>query len=278
MIGADYLLDRAFYDRVRSSSLTSRPVSTGLIPPNNGYGFEVMAGQTFRVVLHEAPQVADLLVWNRSDPKERFCAPRTATLEGWFIKVGSRLWSDVPWLRPLATCITDTVVSTDPEFHHHFVGSHCAPEWIELRGGPAGSNACHVNLLQAIEPFGLSEADIPDGNLNLHQKHRIDPTDGVFYGTRSEGSAGDYVEFYAELDLLAAVSVCPNGDNTRYWSEPGDPLYPIRIEVFESGIAPRSFRRWSDWRSNWTGRWVPPAGYESSQGLTPQRAQRAKSP
>ncbi|MEE9198647.1 MAG: urea carboxylase-associated family protein [Dehalococcoidia bacterium] len=255
-------LDKAFYDEVRAAKPQYKLVDRFVIPPFEGQGFTVKKGQAFRVIEEEGVQIGDLSLWNAHDPKEFYSLARTWAIEGWGVRVYTRLWSGVPRLRPMATCIEDTVV-TDPsegEFQHHWLGTHCATEWSEMRVGIAGLNSCHVNFLQAIEPFGLKEEDIHD-NLNLFQKMRVDPTNGKIQAALSESKAGDYIEFYAEIDLLAAVTVCPNGDNTRYYSIPGkDLVLPLGVEVYETGIQPREFPTWTDWRPTWKGRWMPPEG------------------
>ena len=54
--------------------------------------------------------------------------------EGYFCMQYSRVWSQQPWMRPLATCIED---ATDQSFlpkgyyNHQWVG-HCTPEMIEF--------------------------------------------------------------------------------------------------------------------------------------------------
>jgi uncharacterized protein YcgI (DUF1989 family) len=111
--------------------------------------------------------------------------------------------------------------------------------------------------LQAVEPFGLDERHIRD-NVNLFQRMRTDPNSGKILAGLSESTKGDYIEFYAEIDLLVAVTVCPNGDNTRYYSVPGrDVVRPLRIEVYETGVPPRAFPVWTDWRPSWRGKWMP---------------------
>ena len=249
-------IDAEFVAEARRRTEAASPSKAIEIPPFSGRGAKVDRGSTFRISLVEGPQVADVGLWSADDPSEYFSATRTWVLEGWFITTGRRLWSDIPRLRPMATCIADTVPSTDPDWHHHFVGTHCSPEWLELRTGIAGLNACHLNLLEAIEPLGLGEGDIRD-NFMVHQRVRIDPANGKLLGARSEGNPGDYVEFLAEIDLIVAVGLCPNADNTRYWSTPEDGLVkPLRLEIFETGLTPRDFPHWTDWRPGWRGSWL----------------------
>lgn len=255
-----YKIDRAFYDKVRDARLQYRPVDRFTIPVNNGQGFHVKRGQTFRVVIVDGPQISDVTFWNAQNPGEFLDIGRTLGLEGWFVKPYSRLWSQVPWFRPMATCLEDTVIQKDTElgYHHHFLGSHCAPEIYELRSGRVGLNACHLMLLQSIEPFGLKEVNILH-NLNIHQKARIDPDTGKTYCAVSDSRPGDYIEFYAEIDLLVAATVCPNGDGILDGTNPSEvALHPVLIEVCDTGIQPREFPGWTNWRQTWNGRWTPP--------------------
>ncbi|MEE9198537.1 MAG: urea carboxylase-associated family protein [Dehalococcoidia bacterium] len=260
MMQASAKLDGTFYERVRAARPRYKLVDRLVVPPFEGRGFRVNRGQTFRIIEEEGTQVADVSFWNAHNPRESFSLKRTWVLEGWFVKIYTRLWSDVPWLRPMATCIEETVDSRLPEsdFHHCWMAGSCATEWTELRTGISGMNSCHVNFLQAIEPLGLKEENIRDV-LGLFQKMRLDPKTGMFHGARSDSKRGDYIEFYAEMDLLAAVTFCPNGDNTRYYSLPGkDEVFPLGVEIYDTGIQPKEFPMWTDWRPTWKGKWTPP--------------------
>jgi hypothetical protein len=261
MLNTAAKLDEVFYQRLRAATAERKLVKRFVIPPFEGRGFQVNAGQCFRVVQEEGVQIGDVCFWNAHNPKEMYSLARTWNIEGYIVEPFTRAWSDVPWLRPLATCIEDTVApdSSDENFHHHWLGTHCATEWTEMRVGIPGLNSCHVNFLQAIEPFGLKEENIRD-NINLFQRVRFDSRNGKILAALSRTKKGDYVEFYAEIDLLVAVTVCPNGDNMRYYSVPGkDVVWPLGIEIFDTGIVPKAFPVWTDWRPSWKGRWMPPS-------------------
>lgn len=245
-----FQLDRAFYDRVRAAKPTFRLVEKLVIPPYNGRGFRVQKGQTFRVINEVGPQIADVAFWNAQNPRETFGGTRTWLVEGWIIRVYTRLWSELPWFRPMMTCVEDTVQSPpDVDYHHHFLGNHCSPESNEMKFGVAGLNGCRVNLLQAIEPLGLTEDDLRE-NINVHEKNRADPVTGLRSIWQGDGKPGDYIEFYAEMDLLVGVSVCPWGDGSKTPIMRGpDVVFPLAIEVYETGIEPKEFPRWTDWRA-----------------------------
>ncbi|MGH7267411.1 MAG: DUF1989 domain-containing protein [Candidatus Rokuibacteriota bacterium] len=107
-------LDQAFYEGVRAAP--RRLVTSFVIPPFEGRGFLVDGGQSFRVVQEEGVQIGDVSFWNRHNPREMYSLARTWAIEGWVVTPYVRLWSDVPWLRPLATCLEDTVEAGDGDF------------------------------------------------------------------------------------------------------------------------------------------------------------------
>jgi uncharacterized protein len=253
--------DEAFYEHVRAAEIPRTLVEKFVIPPCNGRGFIVKKGHVFRIIETEGPQVGDVTMWNAHNPKEHFRPGRTFLLEGWMLKRDTQLWSDAPWFRPLATCVDDSVINTSPAeegwSNHVVTGAHCTPEMYERNAGRVGLNACRLNFLQAIEPFGLKEEDIDD-NILVFQKMRVDPKDGRKYSVPCDGKKGDYIEFYAEIDLLVAVSVCPVGAGGVRGVMPRDvTVRSLGVEIYDTGIAPKEFPRWTDWRANWTGKWVP---------------------
>ena len=68
-------------------------------------------------------------------------------------------------------------------------------------------------------------------------------------GQPSVSVKGEFVELYAEIDLLVLAVHCPYGDQS------GPPMdvdyYPIELEVYDTGVAPQPSPRWHDWRPAW---------------------------
>jgi uncharacterized protein len=249
-----YQLDKAFYDRIREAKSRYRLADKFVIPPYSGRAVIVSKGQTFRVSQQEGAQIGDVALWNAHNPKEFFSSTRTWAMEGWFLRPYSRLWSNVPWFRPLATCVEETLDTrrVNDDYHHHHVATHCAPELAEMFYGRAGLNACRLNLLQAIEPFGLTEQNLYD-NIDIFQKFRLDPLTGRYHLAVGDGEPRDYIEFYAEMDLLVAVDPCPMGDGTNDWTKPGGVVVrSLGVEVYDTGIEPPQFPMWTDWRRTWS--------------------------
>lgn len=255
-----YAFDPDFFEQVRNAKANYRPLENTVIPPNNGKGFSVKKGQIFRIVQVEGPQVVDVALWNLNEPKEIFRPEHSFLIEGWFVGENTRLWSDVPYFRPMATCIEDTV-DNQVGWHNHLVlGSHCTSEFLEMRSDRKGLNSCHVNFLQAIEPFGLSEENIQD-NFCVCMPSRINDETGKMEITATKARAGDYVAFYAEIDLLVAVSVCPMGDGSFAATTPEKiTVRPVGVEILDTGIEPREFPKRYDWRPHWRGSWEPGMG------------------
>ncbi|MBX2885861.1 MAG: DUF1989 domain-containing protein, partial [Granulosicoccus sp.] len=43
---------------------------------------------------------------------------------------------------------------------------------------------------------------------------------------------GDYIEFFAEIDLLGALSACPGGNCGSSHSDDKTPCFPLLVEIF----------------------------------------------
>ncbi|MEU9482154.1 urea carboxylase-associated family protein [Streptomyces decoyicus] len=233
-------VDKAFYDRVSGSPGGRRLVDSFTIPIRSGRAWEVPAGHLCRIVTVDGPQVGDLNVWNRHDPRERLWAARTRQLQRAHVSTYDRLWSTLPFLRPLLTVTDDTLdgYGTDGEGGrvHDLLGTRCDPYVNRMLTGEDFDFHCHSNLVRAVLPYGLTEFDVHDV-LNVFQCTGLNADDQYFMKA-CPARPGDHFEFFAELDLLCALSTCPGGDlSVPLWGpDAGDPLevcHPIGIEVYE---------------------------------------------
>jgi uncharacterized protein len=66
-------------------------------------------GQICTLSTPYGPQVGDLNIFSLHNPRERFWASRTKQLHAAHISVGDRLWSNLPYMRPLVTIIADSL-------------------------------------------------------------------------------------------------------------------------------------------------------------------------
>lgn len=76
-------------------------------------------------------------------------------------------------------------------------------------GGEQFDFHCHSNLTRAVLPHGLTELDVHDV-LNVFQVTGLDENAKYFMET-SPAKPGEYFEFFAEIDVLCALSACPGG-------------------------------------------------------------------
>src|SRR5262249_62146094 len=126
----------------------------------------------------------------------------------------ARLWSTLPYLRPIATITSDSLKDYGiDEFGgriHDLLGTRCDPYVNRMLTGEDFDFHCHSNLVRAVQPFGLTELDVHDV-LDVFQCTGLNPADKYFMRA-SPAKKGDHLEFFAEIDLLSALSTSPARD------------------------------------------------------------------
>jgi uncharacterized protein len=243
----------------------AQAVKTGevLVPPRDAATFTVPAGGFFRISSVEGPQVGDLNLWNADDLSERFYSGKTRALHGTHVTTGQRLWSGFPNLRPMATIVADTLGWYGKDAFggsvHDVIGTRCDPYTHNLLSGGQYHHCCHSNLTRALaDATGLSlpaaEAHVHDV-LNVFMCTGFTRDTGQYFMKASPVRPGDYLEFFAEIPILGALSACPGGDCSSEHSSDQAVCYPLLVEVFETPAA-----RLGDWVS------PPPNGYNRSHG------------
>lgn len=241
---ATYPFDREFYE-----GLVARRADFELSNSHElteiGYGFEIAAGQAFRLTLLGGPQILDVGFLSAEDPEEHFFTGGQMAIEGGRISRFTRLWGTPPRSRPLATCIADSLAYTPNERRtrdHFSYGAHCNAHLWHLYTG-VHHRPCYDNLRYGFAMLGLHQRYIHD-NVNLFQRGGYDPFSGAHLIDESDAKVGDHIEFYAETGLFVSVSICPNSGGSdalrESWSDtgPSDPVYPILVEVFDTGASP----------------------------------------
>src|SRR5256884_7035731 len=215
-----------------------RRVHEQIVPIRSGYAWPVKAGCVVRIVIVEGPQVCDLNLWNLNNPRERFWAARTRQLQGAHVTTFDRLWSCLPYLRPLVTITNDTLPiapTANGGRCHDLLGSRCDPYLYKLLDDRDYNVTCHNNLSRAIAPYHLTEFDVHDV-LNVFQVTGLDPVHEIYFMEPSPAKPGDFFEFFAEIDLLCALSNCPSGDLSAWIGgpQPRDPpatCKTLRVEL-----------------------------------------------
>ncbi|BAX61586.1 urea carboxylase-associated family protein [Burkholderia stabilis] len=261
-------VDRSFYSAIAQRKDARQHIESHVVPIRSGFAWTVPAGHVFRIVTLEGPQVADFNMWNLHNPRERMWASRTRQLQAAHVTTFDRIWSTLPYLRPMVTITDDTLagygVDGDGGRVHDLLGTRCDPYVNKLLTGEDFHFHCHSNLVRAVAPYGLTEFDVHDV-LNVFQCTGLNDDDKYFMKA-CPAQAGDYLEFFAEIDLLCAMSTCPGGDlSVPMWGpdarDPIDVCRPLGVDVYR--LDPSLLEGWSS---------PPVAPYKGQHGMQPPHA------
>ncbi|KAI5865166.1 hypothetical protein GGS23DRAFT_618137 [Durotheca rogersii] len=256
-----------------------------VLPIRSGRAWRAPAGSIVRISTPEGPQVGDLNLWNAHNPREHFWAARTKQLHASHVSTYDRLWSNLPYMRPMATIIGDSLswygVDETGGRVHDLLGTGCDgyissvltagevtdEDENEYGGKEDGRNYydfhCRSNLTRAVLPFGLNESDVHDV-INIFQVTGLDEH-GRYFMNPCPAQKGDYIEFLAEQDLLMALSTCPGGDLSLWGfgaaseKEMIKCCRPLQVQIFRIG----------DQHLLQRGGWRPavPAPYRGMHGM-----------
>jgi uncharacterized protein YcgI (DUF1989 family) len=255
-------VDVAMIDRARASM---EQIDRVVVPPREAECFHVPEGHFFRIISSEGPQVGDLNLWNYDNPEERFYSGKTRALHGTHISTGDRMWSTIPYLRPMVTVTHDTLdwYGWD-EFGgsvHDVIGTRCDPYTNYLLHQDHYHHCCHSNLTRA---FGKHFGDYAKGELLVHDVMNVFMCTGFTLDTHqyfmkaSPVRPGDYIEFFAEMNILGGLSACPGGDCSSEHSSDEAACHPLVVEIYRPD--PATLEGWKAPAIN---------GYDRSHGIKP---------
>lgn len=189
-----------------------------VVPARGHWSGVIPKGATLTITDLEGCQAVDFLVYSAADPSERYNAADTMKVSGSiFVGKGTRLLSDMG--NVLMTVTADTCG------RHDTIGGCCSRESNRLRYGREDGPNCRDNFLHALAPHGLGKKDIV-ANLNFFMSVPVMP-DGSMAIVDGHSKAGDHVALRAEMDVLVAISNCPQVNNPANAFNPT----PIRLTV-----------------------------------------------
>jgi uncharacterized protein YcgI (DUF1989 family) len=175
------------------------------------------------------------------------------------------LWSSLPALRPLATITHDTLdwygFDEDGGGVHDVIGTRCDPYTNHQLNGVDYHYCCHSNLTRALAQHlniapEAAEPHIHDV-LNVFMCTGFTLDTHQYFMKASPVRPGDYLEMFAEIDLLGALSACPGGNCGSSHSDDATPCYPLVVEIFEPAAGTLS-----GWAAS------PVNGYDRTHGLS----------
>ncbi len=225
------------YRTARSGAKQVKSIS---VPPRDARCLAVPAGSFFRITSVDGPQVGDLNLWNAQNINERFYSGKTRALHGTHVSTGDRLWSSLPHMRPMATITQDTLdwygFDMDGGSVHDVIGTRCDPYTGKLLQGDDYHYCCHSNLTRALADF--LDVPLPLAELHVHDVMNVFMCTGFlaptyqYFMKASPVRPGDYIEFFAEIDLIVGLSACPGGDCSAEHSSDAAACYPLQVDVF----------------------------------------------
>ncbi len=238
-------------------------IETVIVPPRDARTFVVPQGHFCRITCPEGPQVGDLNLWNANDLNERFFSGKTRALHGTHVGRGDRLWSNLPHLRPMATITHDTLDWYGYDAFgggvHDVIGTRCDPYTNAILNGTDYHYCCHSNLTRALTdhsglPMAQAELHVHDV-LNVFMCTGFTRDTQQYFMKASPVRQGDYLELFAEIDLLGGLSACPGGDCSASHSSEEAQCHPLGVEIYKPKSLPAG--------------WTPPqkAPYGGGHGM-----------
>jgi uncharacterized protein len=166
--------------------------------------FTIQRGQTLRFVDIEGKQVPDLVCFNERDPTEHLNMGNTLLLnKRRELRQGDVLYSVI--CNPMMT-----IVGYSNEESYAY-GPMCSEELNRIRYGVPGTRNCRDNFAMALAPHGFDRRQIPNAFVPFM---RVEvEANGSMEIKEPTSRAGDFYDLRVEMDLLVAVSNCPQERN-----------------------------------------------------------------
>jgi hypothetical protein len=171
-----------------------------IVPGGYARAFRASRGSYITIEDLNGKQIGDLVAFNEADPSEWLSPPHTrVALMSLDMKVGDKLVTTLR--RPILEVVHDTVGL------HDFSVTACDPTRYEVTFGVQGHRNCLENLHEALQAYGADIVQIRDP-VNIFQNSPTTP-DGQLRLGESISKPGDRTVFRALMDLVGAVSACP---------------------------------------------------------------------
>ena len=217
-------------------------ISETIVPPRDAKTFEVNQGQFFRIESVEGPQVGDLNLFQANNIDEKFYSGKTRALYGTHLSTGDKMLSSFPYLRSLATISWDTLdwygYDRDGGSVHDVIGTRCDPYTSKLLLDTDYHYCCHSNLTRALvneKGIRLDEAEkLVHDVLNVFMCTGFTNDTKQYFMKSSPVRTGDFLEFFAETNLLGVLSTCPGGDCGSEHSSNNVTCYPLKVSILSS--------------------------------------------
>jgi uncharacterized protein YcgI (DUF1989 family) len=186
------------------------------VPYNTGWAAELKQGQIIRI---SGTTTVDFVAFRLQNLRERFDQARTKVYNmKIFISAGDKLMGRAN--QHMMTIVQDTYKGGS----HDLQKGMCSGNRFQLakkegrlreyyhrdfKDEEVPDHGCWENLSRALKPHGIAPEDIPSP-FNLFQTMKIDGVSGRMEHTTIRPKPAAYVDLRAEMDLLVALSACPD--------------------------------------------------------------------
>jgi uncharacterized protein len=179
-------------------------VKEWIVPAKEYDAFTMRRGQTLRFVDIEGKQVPDLVCFNEHDLTEHLNMGNSLLLnKRRELRQGDVLYSVI--CNPMMT-----IVGYSNEESYAY-GPMCSEELNRIRYGVPGTRNCRDNFAMALDPWGFNPRQIPNAFVPFM---RVEvEADGTMEIKEPTTRPGDFYDLRGEMDLLVAVSNCPQERN-----------------------------------------------------------------
>lgn len=201
-------------------AITGRVVEDSVIPARAPWSRVVAKGEMLRIIDLEGRQAVDFLAYSADDYEDRYAAADTMKINrtGIFLTTGTVLYT--VRCNPLFTIVADTCGC------HDTIGGCCSAELNRFRYGKENEPGCRENFLSELARYGMGPKDIV-ANVNFFMHVPVGPDGDMDMGP-GISKPGDHVDLWAEMDVLAVISNCPQINNPVNDYNPT----PVRVIVW----------------------------------------------
>jgi uncharacterized protein YcgI (DUF1989 family) len=181
---------------------------------NTGWASELKKGQIIRII---ATTTVDFVCFRLQNLRERFDQARTKVYNmKLFISTGDKIMGRNN--QHMMTILADGFTNGTHDLQKGMCSGYrfqLAKQENRLREyyprdiTEIPDHGCYENLSHALAPYGILPEDIPSP-FNLNQHMKIDGISGRMEHTQVRPSPGNFMDLRAEMDLLVALSACPD--------------------------------------------------------------------
>jgi uncharacterized protein YcgI (DUF1989 family) len=188
------------------------PIKARHIRPGQAQAVEVKSGQLLQIQTVEGKQVADFVAFNLADHDEFLSTAATRSTNTNIIpQLDMTLFSNRR--QAMFEIVEDTVG------RHDMLFAACDPVRYEKLEAPGHAN-CRTALTEALTDYGVGFDRMPDPinwfmNVSIQQRGELEIREPL-------AEAGDYVLLRALMDVVAAISACPQDIGATNAGNPTD--------------------------------------------------------